>query len=190
MQMVGWRVTELLYRNIIMIGLTDQKLKTITPRHHERLPQYETEAVLRERACAFDEIALMTGWSFDAFSQDETKVSATITQTHGDESQVLSSSFLVGCDGARSPVRSAVEITRTEDAHDQRMALLVFRSNELDEQLARYGQKIIYNAINPEMRGYCWQFLGRVDLEGNWFFHAPVPSESNSRKLRFSGSYK
>ena len=28
----GWRVTEPLYRIIIMIGLTDQKLKTITPR--------------------------------------------------------------------------------------------------------------------------------------------------------------
>ena len=75
----------------------------------------------------------------------------------------------MGCDGARSPVRSAAEITRTEDAHDQRMALLVFQSNELDEQLAEYGQKIIYNAINPEMRGY-WQFLGRVDLERELVF--------------------
>ncbi len=160
------------------------KIKNYYAAPNERLPQYETEAVLRERAAAFDEITLLTGWSFDSFSQDDTKVSATITQTHGNESQTLSSSFLVGCDGARSPVRSAAEITRTEDAHDQRMALLVFQSNELDEQLARYGQKIIYNAINPEMRGY-WQFLGRVDLKGNWFFHAPVPSEATRENYDF-----
>ena len=73
---------------------------------------------------------------------------------------------------ALAQFRSAVEITRTEDAHDQRMALLVFQSNELDERLARYGQKIIYNAINPEMRGY-WQFLGRVDLRVTGFSMCP-----------------
>ena len=46
---------------------------------------------------------------------------------------------------------------------------LVFNSKELDEKLAIYGDKTIYNAMGPEMNGY-WQFLGRVDLQGNWFF--------------------
>ena len=53
------------------------------------------------------------------------------------------------------------------------MALLVFRSTELHQLLERYPGKSIYNVMNPEMDGY-WQFLGRVDLEGGWFFHSPV----------------
>ena len=153
MPMAEWRVTELLYQIIFMTGLTDLKLQIITLRQMSGFLNMRLRQYCGSEQRAFDEITLLTGWSFDAFSQDETKVSATITQTHGDESQVLSSSFLVGCDGARSPVRSAAEITRTEDAHDQRMALLVFQSNELDERLARYGQKIIYNAINPGDEG-------------------------------------
>ena len=40
------------------------KIKNYYAASHERLPQYETEAVLRERARAFDEIALMTGLEF------------------------------------------------------------------------------------------------------------------------------
>ena len=151
---------------------------------NERLPQYETEAVLRARADTFNEITLLTGWSFESLDQNSASVRVTICKTHGAESRELSAPFLVGCDGSRSPVRIAAGITQTEDSHDQRMALLVFQSSELDEKLVRYGEKIIYNAINPEMKGY-WQFLGRVDLEGNWFFHAPVPAGTTRENYDF-----
>jgi hypothetical protein len=64
------------------------------------------------------------------------------------------------------------------------MALLVFNSSQLDEKLSVYGDKTIFNAINPDLKGY-WQFLGRVDLEGNWFFHAPVPDGTTRDNFDF-----
>ena len=139
---------------------------------NERLPQYETEAVLRARAAADDHITLLTGWSFAALTQNEDSVTVTIAETKGTGQCALTARYLVGCDGARSPVRAAAGITQTVDPHDRLMALLVFHSQQLDEKLSIYGEKAIFNAINPELKGY-WQFLGRVDLDSNWFFHAP-----------------
>ena len=141
---------------------------------NERLPQYETEAVLRARARNFANITLLTGCSFDSLRQGHSGVEVSIICSEGAETRTLSASYVVGCDGARSPVREAAGITQDIDPHDRQMALLVFNSKELDEKLAIYGDKTIYNAMGPEMNGY-WQFLGRVDLQGNWFFHAPVP---------------
>ena len=151
---------------------------------NERLPQYETEAVLRGRAAEFDSITMLTGWSFTSLTQDQSGVTVTIAETDGTQTRTVTAPFLVGCDGARSPVREAAAITQTTDPHDRLMALLVFQSHELDERLSIYGDKTIYNAISPEMDGY-WQFLGRVDLQGNWFFHAPVPAGTTRENLDF-----
>ena len=151
---------------------------------NERLPQYETEAVLRARAAELDAISILTGWSFESLDQDHDGVTVTISQTRGDERRRLSARYLVGCDGARSPVREAAGITQTTDPHDRLMALLVFNSRQLDERLSVYGDKTIFNAINPDMNGY-WQFLGRVDLDCNWFFHAPVPAGTTRDNFDF-----
>jgi len=151
---------------------------------NERLPQYETESVLRARASEFDIITLLTGWSFRSFNEDESGVVVEIVETHGEATRSLYASYLVGCDGARSLVREAAGITQSIDPHDRLMALLVFRSQQLDEKLSIYGEKTIFNAINPDMSGY-WQFLGRVDLDCNWFFHAPVPKGTTRDNFDF-----
>ncbi len=151
---------------------------------NERLPQYRTEEVLRARAAETGKITLMRGWSFQSVEQHDHGVVVDITMTQGGDSQTISAPFLVGCDGARSPVREAVGITQTVDPHDRLMALLVFNSRQLDERLAIYGEKAIFNAISPDMNGY-WQFLGRVDLDGNWFFHAPVPPGTTRENFNF-----
>ncbi len=151
---------------------------------NERLPQYETEAVLRARAAEFKNITLITGWSFSALEEQSDRVTVTIDETNGNARKHLSAAYLVGCDGARSPVREAAGISQTVDPHDRLMALLVFNSRQLDEKLSVYGDKTIFNAINPDLNGY-WQFLGRVDLDCNWFFHAPVPAGTTRDNFDF-----
>lgn len=151
---------------------------------NERLPQYETEAVLRARASDFENITLLTGWRFESLEQDTSGVAVRIINAGSDDRLTVTASYLVGCDGARSPVREAAGITQDIDPHDRLMALLVFNSQELHHRLAVYGDKTIYNAIGPDMNGY-WQFLGRVDLKNNWFFHAPVPKGTTSDNFDF-----
>ncbi|HEX6000770.1 MAG TPA: FAD-dependent monooxygenase [Hyphomicrobiaceae bacterium] len=140
---------------------------------NERLPQYATEAVLRERAAAIPAVDVLYGWRVEHVSQDETGASVVATRD-GAVPRVLHADFVVGCDGSRSLVREEAGITQTRSDHDRLMALLVFRSEGLHRLLARFPGKSFYNVLHPELKGY-WQFFGRVDLGTTWFFHAPVP---------------
>lgn len=153
----------------------------------DRLPQYETERVLRARAARIDAIDTFYGWSFDGLSQDGDGVTIGIAEHKGDGRQVLRAAFAVGCDGSRSATRDAAGITQSLSDHDRRMALLVFRSPELHRLLGeRYAERSFYNAISPELDGY-WLFLGRVDLGRDWFFHAPVPDGTTEETFDAAG---
>lgn len=153
---------------------------------NERLPQYETERVLRNRVAELNNIELLTGWVFDSYREANDHVHTIIKEHSGDKTRTLQSVYLVGCDGARSPVREAAGITQTTDQHDRRMALLVFQSEELHAILEKsFPGKTIFNAVHPDLEGY-WQFLGRVDLECNWFFHAPVPADAQLDSFDFT----
>lgn len=140
-----------------------------------RLPQYETEAVLRARAAEIDAIEVFYGWQGEALTQDGDGVTLEIGEKGGEGRRTLRAKYLVGCDGSRSFVREAAGITQTRSDHDRLMALLVFRSEELHELLQRYPGKAFYNVLHPDYGGY-WQFFGRVDHGISWFFHAPVPA--------------
>lgn len=141
---------------------------------NERLPQYATERVLRARAAEIASIDFLYGWTADSSVQDGSSVTLGICASDGADRGQVRAKYVVGCDGARSKVRERAGITQTRTDHDRLMVLLVFRSEELNRLLSRYPGKSFYNVLTPELQGY-WQFFGRVDLEGNWFFHAPVP---------------
>lgn len=141
---------------------------------NERLPQYATEAVLRQRACELSSVTTLYGWDAVEVTQDDDSVTVTLTERGGGTRRELRAQYTVGCDGARSVVREQVGITQTKTDHDRMMVLLVFRSRGLHELLAKYPGKSYYNVLQPELKGY-WKFFGRVDLGNTWFFHAPVP---------------
>ncbi len=150
---------------------------------NERLPQYATEAVLRQRAAEIDRIELKFGWSCTALRQDADGAEVDIIDRAGN-ARTLRAEFVVGCDGSRSLVREQAGITQTRSDHDRLMVLLVFRSTSLHEQLARYPGKCFYNVLHPELDGY-WKFFGRVDLGSTWFFHAPVPPDTSRDSFDF-----
>ncbi len=141
---------------------------------NERLPQYATEAVLRNRASEIPFIETWYGWNADTFDETGAGIGVTIKERTGTGSRRIHAEYVVGCDGSRSTVRDAAGMTQSRSDHDRLMVLLVFRSTRLHELLERFPNKSFYNVLNPELQGY-WQFFGRVDLGTTWFFHAPVP---------------
>nr|MCU0775861.1 FAD-dependent monooxygenase [Ideonella sp.] len=151
---------------------------------NERLPQYATEAVLRERAAELPAVQALFGWDVESVAQDAGGVIATIRSRASGEQRTVRAAYLVGCDGSRSRVREQAGLTQTLTAHDRLMVLLVFRSTALHELLARYPGKSYYNVLHPELKGY-WKFFGRVDLGSTWFFHAPVPAGTTADNFDF-----
>jgi len=156
----------------------------------ERLPQYETETALRERAAQLSSLTLFYGWTAKELEEGADQVSLTMVKrkTEGDDSptlQTLTGKYLVGADGSNSLVRKLAGITETRQDHEKKMVLLVFTSTELHDLLSRFPAKSFYNALHPDMKGY-WQFLGRVDLGSSWFFHAPVPIDTTADNFDFT----
>jgi 2-polyprenyl-6-methoxyphenol hydroxylase-like FAD-dependent oxidoreductase len=140
---------------------------------NERLPQYETEAVLRRRASEIGTIETFYGWTAETVRDGEGGVSVEMAERQGPGRRTLRADYVVGCDGSRSVVREQAGITQTRSDHDRVMVLLVFRSRGLHDLLARFPRKSFFNVLHPDLKGY-WQFFGRVDLGTTWFFHAPV----------------
>ena len=146
---------------------------------NERLPQYLLEQVMRDGAAALPGLDLRLGQQVIGLDQDETGATLRSRDRDTGREQECRARFAVGCDGARSFVRQAAGIGQEVDHQGPKMALIVFRSHALDKLLERYPGKSIYNVMNPGLDGY-WQFLGRVDLDGGWFYHAPVPDDATA----------
>jgi 2-polyprenyl-6-methoxyphenol hydroxylase-like FAD-dependent oxidoreductase len=144
---------------------------------NERLPQYATERVLRERCAQLDAVTFLTGWSAEIVEQEDRITCVTIAECGGSGHEIVTARYIVGCDGARSIVRQHAGIRQTLADHGKLMVLLVFRSAELSRLLSRFCRKSFYNVLHPSLKGY-WQFFGRVSLADDWFFHAPVPREA------------
>jgi len=141
---------------------------------NERLPQYETEKVLRQRAAKLPTVKALYGWDSSTITQNKTSTTITLTERDSKQQQTIRAAYVVGCDGSRSKTREQAGITQTLSDHDRCMVLLVFKSQELHTLLARFPGKSFYNVLHPDLKGY-WKFFGRVDLGNTWFFHAPVP---------------
>ena len=179
---------------------------------NERLPQYCTEEVLRQRLAQLPAATAMFGWLAERIDQDEDGVRVTISPVGEDggpfyswsadtEQQVnrdvafaegrvvLEADYVVGCDGGRSLVRESMGIDRRGRDFDQRMVLAVFRSRELHEGLKRFPEATTYRVLKPELEGY-WQFFGRIDVGEGFFFHAPVPRSTRPDNYDFHGLLK
>jgi len=148
---------------------------------NERLPQYATEAVLRERLASFEEAVMLTEWTAEDVEQHADGATVQMTSRSG-QTGVVHADYVVGCDGSRSRIRDAAGITQTRADHDRLMVLLVFRSAQFEEIMRRHPGVAFVNVLSPELAGY-WQFFGRVDARDTWFFHAPVDSASTAETV-------
>jgi 2-polyprenyl-6-methoxyphenol hydroxylase-like FAD-dependent oxidoreductase len=144
---------------------------------NERLPQYATERILRERVAELPTVTMRLGAEVASVSQQGLECSVAF------EGGAVSAQYVVGCDGSRSVVRRSAGIGETRTDHDRRMVLLVFRSSQLFDLLhERFGDAAFFNVLDPELDGY-WRFLGAVDARESWFFHAPVDPVATAESL-------
>jgi 2-polyprenyl-6-methoxyphenol hydroxylase-like FAD-dependent oxidoreductase len=173
---------------------------------NERLPQYLSEEVLRNRLAQLPSVKTLFGWRADSVEDLGDKVEVKLSpvaegaegffswsadteqqQNRDSESantRVIEADYLVGCDGGRSLVRETMGIDREGQNFDQRMVLAVFRSKELHEGLKRFPECTTFRVLNPELKGY-WQFFGRIDVGEGFFFHAPVPADTQQNNFDF-----
>jgi len=156
--------------------LAREKVRAFYYTDNDRLPQYQTEAVLRERVAALPSVTCHYGYRALEVRDDGTQAFVRAETDDGRRIEV-SADYLVGCDGSRSVVREAAGISQIRDDHDKKMVLLVFRSKQLVELLKRYPDKSYFNVLSEGLGGY-WQFFGKVDMDEQFFFHAPVPADT------------
>ena len=163
------------------------KRATVDPFYNapnERLPQYETEAVLRARVAELPSVETLYGWTTTDAWQSET--AAGVIAASDTAEREVSGQYLVGCDGSRSAIRRLSGITETSEDHDRLMALVVFDSPDFFELIERFPDKQFYNVLHPEHDGY-WMFFGMVEWGKSFFFHAPVPRDTDRESFDFQG---
>jgi 2-polyprenyl-6-methoxyphenol hydroxylase-like FAD-dependent oxidoreductase len=151
---------------------------------NERLPQYQTEQVLRERMAELANVDSRLGWSAETLEQEAG--GARVAIVAGAAREILEADYVVGCDGSNSTVRRQIGIARGGADFNQLMVLAVFRSRELHEELKRFPPRSTYRVMHPDLQGY-WQFFGRVDVGEAFFFHAPVPPDTTKDSYDFHG---
>jgi 2-polyprenyl-6-methoxyphenol hydroxylase-like FAD-dependent oxidoreductase len=154
--------------------------------NNERLPQYQSEFVLRARMAQLASVEARFGWVAESIEQDASGVRVTIAKDGGAEREVLEAEYVVGCDGGHSTVRQQIGIERGGADFNELMVLALFRSRELHEKLKRFPPRSTYRVIHPDLGGY-WQFFGRVDVGESWFFHSPVPANTTRDNYDFHG---
>ena len=81
---------------------------------NERLPQYTTEEVLRDRVTKLSSVDVLYGWSAEAVTQDRAGVHVSVSQSDGNRRKSLSGKYLVGCDGSKSIVREKPALTKPD----------------------------------------------------------------------------
>jgi 4-hydroxyisophthalate hydroxylase len=153
---------------------------------NERLPQFQTEQVLRKRLAQLPYAETRFGWVAETIEQNDSGVRVTIAQDGGAGREILEADYVVGCDGGHSTVREQIGIERGGADFNQLMVLALFRSRELHEKLQRFPPRSTYRVIHPDLKGY-WQFFGRVDVGESWFFHSPVPANTTRESYDFQG---
>ena len=178
------------YRNLMSEYWAAPRVRELVNAYYfqgnERLPQYLTEQVLRERMSEFANVESRIGWAAETVEQDGESARVGIVDEGGQGRDVLEGDYVVGCDGSHSTVRERVGIARGGADYDQLMVLAVLRSRELHERLKRFPPRTTFRAMHPDLKGY-WQFFGRVDVGEGFFFHAPVPADTTRDNYDFHG---
>jgi 2-polyprenyl-6-methoxyphenol hydroxylase-like FAD-dependent oxidoreductase len=153
------------------LGLSPQR-SNLYAEAGQQIAQPLVEEVLREAVADLEACQLCLGWSLHTLQQRDDGVQATIVNELGDQRQI-EASYMLGCDGSRSMVRSAIGAHYVGTSDSRPNFGLVFRAPGLAERQP-HGPAVHYWVLNPARPGV----MGRMDLEDQWWIIANgVPAE-------------
>jgi 2-polyprenyl-6-methoxyphenol hydroxylase-like FAD-dependent oxidoreductase len=133
--------------------------------HAQWIPQYTVEKVMREHLATMPSVAVRLGYDLKGFEAHDRYVIANVKNPQTGQVEDIQANFLVGCDGARSPVRDAIG-ARLEGAFGMsRNYNIVFRAPGLADA-HQHGKAIMYWQINADMPS----LIGPMDSGHRWFF--------------------
>lgn len=141
----------------------------------QRVSQELAEAVLMRRCLEDPMIDVRRPFRVVDVADDGVFVTTTLGHADTGESQTVLSSYVVGCDGARSQVRECAGITQEGTEELLSLALVHFRSRDL-KHLQAHGQFWhLYFATGG--------ILIAQDERDTWTLHALVPNDSTTESL-------
>ncbi len=132
----------------------------------QQIAQPLVEEVLREAVADLELCQLCLGWSLHSLQQHENGVQAIIVNERGEQRQV-EASYVLGCDGARSAVRTAIGVRYVGTSDKRPNFGIVFRAPGLAGRLP-HGPAVQYWVLNPARPGV----MGRMDMEDRWWIIA------------------
>jgi 2-polyprenyl-6-methoxyphenol hydroxylase-like FAD-dependent oxidoreductase len=150
----------------------DTDWPTAEPPH--RINQIHMEPVLFAHATAIDGLTVLNRTAFEDFSEDADGILATVRNLDSDTISEIHADFIVGCDGARSLVRKAIDanlqgtpiIQRVQSTYVHAPALLAMMDQPAWMTLS----------LNPRRCGT----VVAIDGRENWLIHNHLNKEDET----------
>jgi 2-polyprenyl-6-methoxyphenol hydroxylase-like FAD-dependent oxidoreductase len=133
--------------------------------HAQWIPQYSLENVLRAHAETLPGVQLRFNCELRGIEQSEAGVTARVHDLARAEDSTVQADYLVGADGARSAVRTAMGVQMKGVHGLSRNFNIVFRAPGL-AQAHRHGPAIMYWQVNSDTPS----LIGPMDRGDKWFF--------------------
>jgi 2-polyprenyl-6-methoxyphenol hydroxylase-like FAD-dependent oxidoreductase len=133
--------------------------------HAQWIPQYTLEKILKEHAQTLPSVQFRFLTELESFEQDASGVRAITRNAESGATEVISSQYIVGADGARSMVRGAIGAKMEGSYGLSRNYNIVFRAPGL-AAAHPHGKAIMYWQINTDTPS----LIGPMDVDDTWFF--------------------
>ena len=140
--------------------------------HAQWIPQYTVEEVMRAHAQSLASVEIRFSSELTSFEQTEDGVTTQVRDLAGQTDYTVEGAYLVGADGARSAVRTAIGATMEGTYGLSRNYNVVFRAPGL-AQAHPHGPAIMYWQINSDVPS----LIGPMDSGDKWFFMPTQMSE-------------